>query len=208
MLMYAGGSLVYGRVSQMEASRRFDRDVFAVTGHPDLAEGDLIGRLEVPRLRISVMVLQGVEDRTLVAGAGHVPGTPSPGSDGNVVIAAHRDTFFRTLERVVPGDRIQIDTATWRHVQRPGEGDVLAIHQHFVAAGRGVNLNRLERSQVIGHEGICRSARLEDETLSGPDKAGGASYRGCKTSNSESSPVSVSVVSGLDRNTFTSPVLV
>jgi len=137
MLMYAGGSLVYGRVSQMEASRRFDRDVFAVTRHPDLAEGDLIGRLELPRLRISVMVLQGVEDRTLVAGAGHVPGTPSPGSDGNVVIAAHRDSFFRTLERVVPGDRIQIDTATWRHAYIVESTEVVDPDETRVMESRG-----------------------------------------------------------------------
>jgi len=137
MLMYAGGSLVYGRVSQMEASRRFDRDVIAVTHHPNLAEGDLIGRLEIPRLRISVMVLQGVEDQTLVAGAGHVPGTPSPGSDGNVVIAAHRDTFFRTLERVVPGDRIQIDTATWRHAYIVESTEVVDPNETRVMESRG-----------------------------------------------------------------------
>lgn len=137
MLMYAGGSLVYGRVSQMEASQRFGRDVIASARHPDLAEGDLVGRLEVPRLRISVMVLQGVEDRTLVAGAGHVPGTPSPGSDGNVVIAAHRDTFFRTLERVVPGDRIQIDTATWRHEYIVESTEVVDPHETRVMESRG-----------------------------------------------------------------------
>jgi sortase A len=137
MLVYAGGSLVYGRVSQMEASRHFGRDVIAATRHPDLAEGDLVGRLEVPRLRISVMVLQGVEDRTLVAGAGHVPGTPSPGSDGNVVIAAHRDTFFRTLERVVPGDRIQIDTATWRHEYIVESTEVVDPYETRVMESRG-----------------------------------------------------------------------
>ena len=137
MLMYAGGSLVYGRVSQMEASRRFGRDVIAATRHADLAEGDAVGRLEVPRLRISVMVLQGVEDRTLVAGAGHVPGTPSPGSDGNVVIVAHRDTFFRTLERVVPGDRIQIDTATWRHEYIVESTEVVDPNETRVMESRG-----------------------------------------------------------------------
>jgi len=137
MLIYAGGSLVYGRVSQMEASRRFGQDVIAVTRHPDLAEGDLIGRLEVPRLRISVMVLQGVEDKTLVAGAGHVPGTPSPGSTGNVVIAAHRDTFFRSLERVVPGDRIRIDTATWRHAYIVESTEVVDPNETRVMESRG-----------------------------------------------------------------------
>ena len=45
---------------------------------------------------------------TLIAGAGHVPGTLLPG--GNVVIAAHRDTFFRKLEGILPGDRVQVAT--------------------------------------------------------------------------------------------------
>jgi sortase A len=137
MLVYAGGSLVYGRVSQMEGSRRFGRDVIAGTRHPDLAEGDPVGHLEVPRLRISVTVFQGVEERTLVAGAGHVPGTPSPGGDGNVVIAAHRDTFFRTLERVVPGDRIQIVTATWRHAYIVESTEVVDPNETRVLESRG-----------------------------------------------------------------------
>jgi len=126
-LAYAGGTVVYGGIAQGDASRRFDQQVIAAAAvitadrngaadlrpdrHADLAEGDPLGRLEVPRIRMSVMVLQGVEERTLIAGAGHVPGTPSPGGDGNVVIAAHRDTFFRKLEGIVPGDRVHVATA-------------------------------------------------------------------------------------------------
>jgi len=112
-LAYAGGSVVYGNVAQRAAARTFDRA--AVADHADLAEGDPVGRLEVPRIGLSVMVLQGVGEATLIAGAGHVPGTPSPGGDGNVVIAAHRDTFFRKLEGVVRGDRIQMATARGRY---------------------------------------------------------------------------------------------
>ena len=40
-----------------------------------LREGDLFGRLEIPRLNMSVMVMEGVSDRTLRLGAGHIPGT-------------------------------------------------------------------------------------------------------------------------------------
>ena len=112
----AGGTAVYADISQRYQSWTFDQDVAAPTIIPlvddavDLREGDVVGRLEVPRIGISVMVLQGVAKATLIAGAGHVPGTPSPGSDGNVVIAAHRDTFFRRLEGVRPGDRIRVTT--------------------------------------------------------------------------------------------------
>jgi sortase A len=75
-----------------------------------LGEGDLVGKLEVPRIGISVMVLQGMKEHTLMAGAGHVPGTPLPDVEGNVAIAAHRDTFFRKLEGILPGDSIQLAT--------------------------------------------------------------------------------------------------
>jgi sortase A len=128
-LVYAGGMAAYAGLYQRYQSWRFER-VSAMTrnvqreaaapkvikapdiveGTVDLYEGDLIGKLEVPRIGISVMVLQGIENDTLIAGAGHVPGTPLPGTDGNVAIAAHRDTFFRKLERIRKGDSIQFAT--------------------------------------------------------------------------------------------------
>jgi sortase A len=112
----AGGTAVYADISQRYQSWKFDRQVAApramaiVDDAVDLREGDPVGRLEIPRIGISVMVLQGTEDATLIAGAGHVPGTRSPGANGNVVIAAHRDTFFRKLEGIRRGDRIRIAT--------------------------------------------------------------------------------------------------
>jgi sortase A len=62
--------------------------------------------LDIPRIGLSAMVLEGVGSRTLRVGVGHVPGTSSPGQQGNVAIAGHRDTFFRPLRRIQPGDDI------------------------------------------------------------------------------------------------------
>jgi sortase A len=77
---------------------------------PHLSEGDLVGRLEIPRLDLSVMVLEGVASRTLRLGAGHIPGTAFPGQHGNFGIAAHRDSFFRALSKIEPNDRIRFET--------------------------------------------------------------------------------------------------
>lgn len=68
-----------------------------------LSEGDLFGRLEIPRLNLSVMVMEGDADSILRLGAGHVPGTP-------LAIAGHRDTFFRPLKDIKLDDRIRITT--------------------------------------------------------------------------------------------------
>jgi len=65
-----------------------------------LKEGDLFGRLEIPRLNMSVMVMEGDQDKILRLGAGHVPGTP-------LAIAGHRDTFFRPLKDIKLYDTIR-----------------------------------------------------------------------------------------------------
>ena len=75
---------------------------------PGLRPGDLVGRLQIPRLHLSVMVVEGDGGRELRLGAGHIPQTALPGFSGNVGIAAHRDTFFRPLRFIRPNDRIQI----------------------------------------------------------------------------------------------------
>jgi sortase A len=77
---------------------------------PVLKEGDLVGRLEVPRLDLSVMVMEGIEEKTLRLGAGHVPGTALPGTAGNSGIAAHRDTFFLNLKDIKENDAIRFST--------------------------------------------------------------------------------------------------
>lgn len=73
-------------------------------------ERGLIGRIEIPRLGVSAIVREGVDDRTLRRAVGHVPETARPGDPGNVAFAAHRDTFFRPLKQIRVGDRIRVST--------------------------------------------------------------------------------------------------
>jgi sortase A len=72
--------------------------------------GSLIGRIEVPRLALRAVVVEGVEHRTLRRGVGHVPQTAMPGEDGNVALAGHRDTVFRALRQIRRGDVVRIVT--------------------------------------------------------------------------------------------------
>jgi sortase A len=70
----------------------------------------LIGRIEIPRLGLSVMVIEGIDRRTLRRAAGHIPGTALPGQPGNVGISAHRDSYFRPLRKIKPNDIITFTT--------------------------------------------------------------------------------------------------
>lgn len=68
--------------------------------------GESLGRMEIPRLGLEVIVAAGVDNKTLRRAAGHIPGTPLPGAAGNVGIAGHRDSFFRPLKDVAVGDQV------------------------------------------------------------------------------------------------------
>jgi sortase A len=73
-------------------------------------ENGLIGRLEIPRLHMSVIVMEGDDDETLARAVGHMRGTAFPGESGNAVLAGHRDTFFRPLKNLREGDEIRMVT--------------------------------------------------------------------------------------------------
>ena len=77
---------------------------------PAIAEDGLIGRLEIPRLLFSAVVVEGVDKTTLRRAVGHIPGTALPGQAGNVGLAGHRDTFFRPLKDVKIKDEVDFST--------------------------------------------------------------------------------------------------
>jgi len=75
-----------------------------------------LAMLHIPRIRLSVPVLEGTDDVTLNRGLSHIEETAAPGADGNAGIAGHRDGFFRGLKDAVVGDVIELETL--RETQR------------------------------------------------------------------------------------------
>ena len=70
------------------------------------ASGAPVARLEIPRLGLDEVVVEGVDESSLRAGPGHMTGSALPGEDGNSVISAHRDRHFKSLGKIVVGDTI------------------------------------------------------------------------------------------------------
>jgi sortase A len=73
--------------------------------------GKPIGLLEIPRLGLSSVVIEGDDVAALLLGVGHLADTPLPWHGGNSVLAAHRDTFFRPLAGIRRNDLIKFSTA-------------------------------------------------------------------------------------------------
>jgi sortase A len=113
LLGYCLTDWIHSRMEQSAGDRELDR---ILTQKPETAtrstipEGDLVGKVEIPKLHLSAVVFQGTTNRILDKGIGHLDGSALPGETGNVVLAAHRDTFFRSLRNIQKGDEITVTT--------------------------------------------------------------------------------------------------
>ena len=82
------------------------------------ADPRIIGELEIPRIGLDVMVREGIDDGTLRKAAGHVPSTGFPGQPGDFMVLGHRDTFFRPLHAIEPGDLVRMRTRRGHFIYR------------------------------------------------------------------------------------------
>ena len=99
-----------------------------------VAPNSVIGRIDIPRLGLSAVVTEGTDAPALLRAVGHLPGTALPGRPGNIVLAGHRDTYFRPLARIAPNDTICVATPHGRYAYRviatqivpPSQAEVLS----------------------------------------------------------------------------------
>ena len=120
ILLFAGvaglgvwlGAHTISTIWQAWANRVFDREILEGPANASgtTTDGSLIGRLTIPRLHLSTMVREGVRENTLSVALGHVPATALPGQKGNVAVAGHRDTIFRSLRGIRKYDLIRFET--------------------------------------------------------------------------------------------------
>lgn len=117
--LLAVGAAALGYVGYVFADSKayqvVEKEIFAqavVTENPRaLREGDVIGEIQVPRLGLDSMVVQGDSSKNLRRAVAHISNSPLPGEWGNVALAGHRDTFFRPLRDIRAGDEIRFKTA-------------------------------------------------------------------------------------------------
>jgi sortase A len=93
-------------VSHDVSAGRREQDVPAY--EPVSSSEPSLGRIEIPRVGISSVILQGVDYETIRRAVGHFPATPLPFQSGNMALAAHRTTDFYGLRNIRIGDTITI----------------------------------------------------------------------------------------------------
>ena len=140
-----------------------------------------IGLLEIPRIGLSAVVAEGDDEKTLKVAVGHLPDTPLPWQEGNTALAGHRDTFFRPLRRIQPGDEIRLATrrGTFRYrvirqmVVEPDELWVLdsspSIHLTLITCYPFAYVGAAPRRFIVHAERIANVSERSDTTVTQED---------------------------------------
>lgn len=98
----------------------------APTGTPTtvpapLAAGSPAGAIQIPKIGLDGIIVEGVGVEELKKGVGHYPDTKMPGESGNAALAGHRTTYghpFNRLDELETSDEISVTTTagTFRYL--------------------------------------------------------------------------------------------
>lgn len=127
LILFAGACLT-GRAAYLHAKaelagllirRAWEHSTHSGEPHAPWPWADIhpIARLRIPRLEYDEIVLDDATPRTLAFGPALVMSGAPLGKPGNVVLAGHRTSWFRPLEKIAQGDRIHI---VWFDTRRVG----------------------------------------------------------------------------------------
>ena len=176
-LGYCGFVLLDTWIFQQRQTRNLER--LLVDEPPAIPVDGLIGRIEITRVGLSAVVVEGTDNATLRRAAGHIQGTAVPGQPGNIGIAAHRDTFFRPLRNVRLNDIVTLTTVRAEYVYRVVSTRVVGPHEVSV-----LNPSKQEILTLVScypfyfvgpapHRFIVRAERVSER----PGEAAGAAQR-------------------------------
>jgi sortase A len=196
-LSAAYGSLKQGQarddLDRLEAEFPTQEDLAAVSGVAEntkrvriladrfeerIGEGEAIGRIDIDRIGLNAVFLQGTDTATLQYGPGHYLKTSLPGQPGTVAIAGHRTTYlapFRKINEIEDGDEIRVEMpyagftyeVTRHEIVQPEDIDILkpidydqlvltACHPLYSAAQRWAvfaKLTRVDTFAITGEGG-------------------------------------------------------
>lgn len=107
VLTYVGFQYTTMYLGQRRLARQWD----AQQKHPALYREVTtrgLTRISSPKIGLDAIVVEGTDSDSLALGPGHMEHTAFAGQPGNVVITAHRDTFFRHLNALEKGDTLMV----------------------------------------------------------------------------------------------------
>lgn len=123
-------------VRQRQLSAEWEKQNAPSSAAPPKAQDprEQMTRLSIPSIDLDAIVVEGTTTRQLAIAPGHLTDTALPGENGNSVISAHRDTFFRHIYELNKGDKIV--------VRRGGKSFQYLVEKKFIVKPSDVSVLR------------------------------------------------------------------
>lgn len=101
-------------LAKLQGAAVFDKlRQLATTYKANLKSEQTIGILEIPKIGVNVVVVEGTSESSFRKGPGHIEETPLPGMGGNFSVAGDRVLYggpFLNLDELAVGDEIFLKT--------------------------------------------------------------------------------------------------
>jgi sortase A len=138
LLCFAIGAYGWMSVKQRQlASQWKSENTSAARAVPTSSGEGPVTLLLIPKINLQAAILEGTNTSSLLLAPGHVEQTAWPGQPGNAVIAGHRDTFFRDLQELSPGDNI--------YVRRSGRKYLYVVTKSMIVAPNELSVTQPTR---------------------------------------------------------------
>lgn len=99
-----------------------------------------IGLMEIPKIDVRQIMIEGSDAYALSYGIGHVKDTAFPGESGNAVFAGHRNatfgTFFSRLDELSVGDNITCEYEGEEYSYKVKESFIVKPEDVYVLEGK------------------------------------------------------------------------
>jgi sortase A len=189
---------LYTHVEQRHLAHSYERRVLAYRPRPthgkDLAAvrlqiaaearayertlhtGDPVGRLQIGRIGLKMVVVQGTDHDTLKKGPGHYEPSALPGDGHLIYIAGHRTTYlapFARINDIKSGDYITFSVPYAKFTYRVQRHYIVRSDQVSVLQDHG---NEILRLQACHPRFFATHRYIVDATLASVTPAGGETY--------------------------------
>lgn len=133
-LLYGGWQLFLTNAQQKQALEKA-RELISSTGEAkgqdsnspidQPQEGDVIGVLDIPRLKQELPIVHGTDEDDLAKGVGHYATTALPDQNDQILLSGHRDTVFRRMGELEIGDELVVEMGYGTFTYKIYETDIV-----------------------------------------------------------------------------------
>lgn len=118
-------------------------------------ENDVLGILEIPKLKKNLPIVEGTDEEMLAKGVGHYSSTVHPGDGEQILLSGHRDTVFRQFGELEIGDRFLVEMPYGKYEYEIRETEIVDANDTSIITPKGEEVLTLSTCYPFSYIGYA-----------------------------------------------------